>query len=466
MDELTFTVMTNELSVAVVPVSMLNQRVADLLAGQLPPMWVSGEVSNLTRAASGHWYFVLKDEHAQVRCVMFRHKAQYVAWPVSNGDKVELYASAGLYAARGEFQLSVDSMRQAGRGALFAAYEALKQRLQAAGLFDPDSKRALPAHPAAIGVITSPQAAALRDVLTALRRRAPHIPVILYPAPVQGDGAAPLLRRAIEQANDRAEVSVLILCRGGGSIEDLWAFNDEALAHAIAASRIPLVSGVGHETDFTIADFVADVRAATPTAAAELVSPDGLAMRQHLGQLQRRLQRAVARQLEPRMQQLDYLTRRLLHPGQRIAQQQVVLQQWQQRWQRAGSQLLQQRQHHLQQLRWRWQACRPDLPRLTHRLSQLQSRLSPSLQRQLQSREHRLNTLAARLQALDPAAVLARGYSLVTTASGQVVRHPGQVRAGDALHIQLAEGQLQARVSPPAPQQQALPLELPKTDGA
>src|SRR5437763_1970592 len=256
----------------VLTVTALNQQVARLLERSFPLVWIGGEISNFTRAASGHWYFTLKDDAAQVRAVMFRGRAQYAGFTPREGDKVEVRALVTLYGARGDYQINVEAIRRAGVGALFEAFLRLKEKLTAEGLFDEDRKRPLPLFARAIGIVTSPQAAALRDVLTALRRRAPHVRVVLYPAPVQGQGAAEKIADAIRTASNRAEVDVLIVARGGGSIEDLWSFNEEIVARAIAATSMPVISGVGHETDFTIADFAADLRAATPTAAAELVA--------------------------------------------------------------------------------------------------------------------------------------------------------------------------------------------------
>ncbi|WP_018150714.1 exodeoxyribonuclease VII large subunit [Leeia oryzae] len=450
--------MQNEYISKVIPVSLLNQQVGDLLNQTFPPLWVSGEISNLTRAASGHWYFVLKDAAAQVRCVMFRHKAQYVDWQVANGEQVELFASVGFYVPRGEFQLTIETMRRAGRGSLFEAFEQLKAKLAAEGLFASTRKRPLPTHPAAIGVISSPQAAALRDILIALRRRAPHIPVIIYPAPVQGDGAAAKLTQAVRTANARAEVDVLIVARGGGSIEDLWSFNDEALARAIAGSDIPVVSGVGHETDFTIADFAADVRAATPTAAAELVSPDGAVLRHRLLQARERLQRGQQRMMEQRMQQLDWLARRLIHPGERLARQSEQLSQLERRLQQALERRVNLASHRVQQARLRLKGTRPDLQPLQWRLAQTEARLKQGLQTRMQTRQHQLDRLANRLQGLDPTAVLARGYSLVTNLQGEIIRSPAQVAPGEALAVQLQGGKLEVNAKRAAPVQTELPL--------
>ncbi|HTN66510.1 MAG TPA: exodeoxyribonuclease VII large subunit, partial [Burkholderiaceae bacterium] len=257
---------------AVLSVSALNQAVARMLERNFPLTWVAGEISNFTRASSGHWYFTLKDNAAQVRAVMFKGRAQYAGFTPREGDRVEVRALITLYAARGEFQLSVEAIRRAGVGDLYEAFIRLKEKLAAEGLFDAERKRALPRLPRVIGIVTSPQAAALRDILTTLQRRAPHVAVILYPTPVQGVGAAEKIRAAIELAAHRAECDVLLVCRGGGGIEDLWSFNDESVARALVACPMPVVCGIGHETDFTIADFAADLRAPTPTAAAEMAA--------------------------------------------------------------------------------------------------------------------------------------------------------------------------------------------------
>ena len=267
----------------VISVAELNRLARGAVERGVPLVWVAGEISNFKRYDSGHCYFTLKDDAAQVDAVMFRHKAQNLDWKPDNGMQVEVRATATVDEARGKFQLVVDAMRRAGLGALYAAFEKLKARLEQEGLFDPALKRALPPFPRTVGVVTSPQAAALRDVITTLRRRMPGISVIIYPTPVQGEGAGAKIADAIALAGARAECDVVIVCRGGGSIEDLWAFNEEAVARAIRACPLPVVSGVGHETDFTIADFAADARAPTPTAAAELVSPDGAKLRREVG---------------------------------------------------------------------------------------------------------------------------------------------------------------------------------------
>lgn len=311
----------------VIPVSALNRAISTMLERSFPLLWISGEVSNFTRAASGHWYFSIKDQQAQMRCVMFRGRAQYAEFTPREGDRIEVRAVVTMYEPRGEVQLNVEAVRRTGQGRLYEAFLRLKAQLESEGLFAPERKRPLPAHPRAIGIVTSLQAAALRDVLTTLARRAPHIPVIVYPAPVQGAGSAEKLVAAVETANARREVDVLLVCRGGGSIEDLWSFNDEALARAIAASELPVVSGVGHETDFTIADFAADVRAPTPTGAAELASPQRALLLREVGERQRALARGMERRLEQRAQQLDWLARRLVSPAERLQRQRTHVEQ-------------------------------------------------------------------------------------------------------------------------------------------
>src|SRR5215831_13386333 len=301
----------------VLSVSALNRSVRDLLEHRFPLVWVGGEISNLVQARSGHLYFSLKDDLAQVRCVMFRSRGFALEWQPRDGIQVEVRAVLTLYEARGDFQLNVEFMRSAGLGALYEAFVRLRDKLEREGLFASALKRPLPAYPRTIGIVTSPAAAALRDVLTTLRRRNPSIPIIVYPTLVQGDGAPPEIVAALATAGRRAECDVLILCRGGGSIEDLWAFNDEGVARALRACPIPVVVGVGHETDFTIADFAADVRAPTPTAAAELVSPSRAELAERVAECVRCLTREAARQIEYAMQALDALGRRLLHPAAR-----------------------------------------------------------------------------------------------------------------------------------------------------
>jgi exodeoxyribonuclease VII large subunit len=403
-------------------------------------LWVRGEISNFVGASSGHWYFSLKDEQAQVRCVMFRHKSQYLDFKPSNGMQVEVLALPTLYEARGDFQLTLERMRPAGLGALYEAFEKLKRKLEQEGLFDAERKRDLPYLPRQIGIVTSPQAAALRDVLRTLANRMPSIPVVLYPTPVQGEGAGQKIAAAIREANERGECDTLIVCRGGGSIEDLWAFNEEVVARAIATSRIPVVSGVGHETDFTIADFVADLRAATPTAAAQAAVPDGAELGQRLQQSARRLAHAALRHFESRMQQLDYLQRRLVHPAQRMQQQRQHLEQLQQRLQQAQVHAVQHQQWRWQALRQRLRAVRPDVAELQTRQAGYAHRLHELMAHHLERQASRLTSLQQHLQHLDPTQVLARGYSMVRDEHGKIVVDSTQIFLGARLDVTFARG--------------------------
>ena len=431
----------------VLSVREFNAAAKQVIEAGLPLLWVRGEISNFVGAASGHWYFSLKDAQAQVRCVMFRHKSQYLDFKPANGMQVEVLALPTLYEARGDFQLTLEKMRPAGLGALYEAFEKLKRKLEAEGLFDAGRKRELPFLPRQIGIVTSPQAAALRDVLRTLANRMPGMPVLLYPTPVQGNDAAQKIAAAIREANERGECDTLIVCRGGGSIEDLWAFNEEVVAWAIAASRIPVVSGVGHETDFTIADFVADLRAATPTAAAQAAVPDAEELKQRLQQTARHLARAATRRFELHMQQLDYLQRRLLHPEQRMQQQRQHLQQLQQRLQLAHA-------HGVQHQHWRWQALRqrlharrPDVAELQTRHTAYSRRLHEVMARNLERHESKLASLQQHLQHLDPTRVLARGYSMVRDQHGKIVVDSAHIAKGTLLDVTFAQGWVRAEVT-------------------
>ncbi|CAE6758382.1 exodeoxyribonuclease VII large subunit [Paraburkholderia nemoris] len=425
----------------VVPVSALNRAIGTMLERSFPLVWVSGEVSNFTRAASGHWYFSIKDAQAQMRCVMFRGRAQYAEFTPREGDRIEVRALVTMYEPRGELQLNVEAVRRTGQGRLYEAFLRLKAQLEAEGLFAAERKRALPAHPRAIGIVTSLQAAALRDVLTTLSRRAPHIPVIVYPAPVQGVGASAKVAAMVDAASARREVDVLIVCRGGGSIEDLWAFNEEVLARAIAESAIPVVSGVGHETDFTIADFAADVRAPTPTGAAELVSPQRVLLLRELDHRHATLARGFGRMMERRAQQLDWLARRLVSPAERLARQRTHLQQLSVRLASAGARPVRDARARFSLLQMRWQRWRPDLAAHQAKLGMLSQRLDAALLRQHERQSARIDTLAARLEVLSPQRTLERGYAAMLDAqSGRAVRAPSSLKPGRRLTVHLAEG--------------------------
>ena len=424
----------------VLRVAELNFAIKQLLESHVPLLWVRGEISNLVKAASGHFYFSLKDDQAQVRCVMFRHKNQLLGDSVANGRQVEVLAVVTLYEQRGDFQLTVEQIRPAGLGVLYERFAQLKLKLESEGLFDAASKRPLPSYPRRVGIVTSLQAAALRDVLATLRLRLPGVPVVLYPAPVQGAGSAEQIAAAIRTASQRAECDVLIVCRGGGSIEDLWAFNEEVVARAIAASAIPIVSGVGHETDFTIADFVADERAPTPTAAAQRVVPDRQALLRTLRDLAQHLRRAQRNRLQNAMQTADYLQRRLVHPAQQLQRQAQRLEQLRQRMRRA---YVYRRQHQ----NWQWQslaqrlhAASGDFARLQDRQTSLAARLANAMRTLHAQRAAQAENIAQHLALLDPRQVLARGYSMVRDASGGVVSDASGLVAGAELRITFAQG--------------------------
>src|SRR3989440_9756922 len=375
--------MQNDFPRPVLSVSELLRSVRDTLERRFPLLWVRGELSNLSRAGSGHYYFTLKDGSAQVDCVLFKSRAAAIEWELRDGSQVEVRALVTLYEPRGRFQLTVEAIRRAGLGPLYERFLRLKEKLEREGLFAAAAKRAPPEHPACIGVVTSLKAAALRDVLTTLARRSPAIPVIVYPAPVQGEGAAARIAAVLARANARAECEVLLLVRGGGSIEDLWSFTEGRVARAIRASRIPVVVGVGHETDFTIADFAADRRAPTPTAVAELATPSRAEIAANLAQCLRSLSREMRRRLQYAAQALDGCAKRLVHPAERLR--------------RSGE-----------------------------RLSALRSRLALALGHRVHRCESHLHRLQASLAGLDPAAVLARGYSITRTPTGEVLRDASQ----------------------------------------
>lgn len=429
----------------VLTVSQLNREAARLLQGGLGRLWVGGELSNVTRAASGHWYFTLKDARAAVRAVMFRQAAARVDFRPAEGLQVEVLASAGVYEPRGDFQLSVERMREAGTGDLFRQFIRLKQKLEAEGLFADERKRALPARVRRVGLITSPRGAALRDVLTTLRARAPRLEVILYPASVQGDRAPAELIAALDAAEARREVDVLLLVRGGGSIEDLRAFNDEGLARRVAASDLPIVCGVGHETDFSICDFVSDWRAATPTAAAVAVSRDGAADRVVVARLAVRLGQAMAGDRQDRDQAIDLLSRRLRPPRRQIADQHLALDQAARRIGAAHAQALRARQDAL-----RVQVARlrpPQVEGARTALAVLTTRLTRAGRQHASERSTRLTHLAAALGLVNPRSILGRGYALAFGADGRVLRDPAQVGDDELLRIELAQGSINARAT-------------------
>ena len=432
---------------SILSVSTLNRLVRDCLESAFPLSWVGGEISNLTYAASGHVYFSLKDAGAQVRCVMWRSRAQTLGWRLENGQKVEARALVSFYEPRGEFQLNIEAIRRAGQGDLFERFLRLKAQLENEGIFAVDRKRPLPAFPRRLAIVTSPQAAALRDVLSTLHRRAPHVAISLFPTPVQGDGAGERIAAAIAAAG-ASDCDTVILCRGGGSIEDLWAFNEECVARAIVACPLPVISGVGHETDFTIADFAADQRAPTPTAAAELAAPEQSRLLEQLARLQDRLQHQSTRRLADRQQALDWLRSRLLHPAERIASQHRAIDQLTGRLRRALITTTQQQRLRLAALSQRAATAAPQTADRHQTLDQLFRRLAQAAHWQAAQRQMKLNALAAGLKQLDPQAVLSRGYALVIGPNGRALRDNLAVNPGDRLKIRLAHGKLDATVLP------------------
>ncbi|UYO95155.1 exodeoxyribonuclease VII large subunit [Pollutimonas sp. M17] len=427
-------------------VSQLNRRVGALLEGNFSRIWVRGEISNFTQAASGHWYFSVKDEGAAVRAIMFRGRAQAVGFVPRPGEKFEFRVNVTLYEPRGDYQLQVESMRRAGRGDLHEAFLALKEKLAAEGLFDPGRKRDINPMPGAVGVVTSLAAAALRDVLSALARRAPHVSVVIYPAAVQGLDAAGKLNQALEQAIARREVDTILLVRGGGSLEDLWSFNDEALARTIARSAIPVISGVGHETDFTIADFVADLRAPTPTAAAELCCRSRDNCVKQLGGLSATLAAQQRRLLERCALRLDRAVALLVSPQQRLRQQNERLQALKGRLARAAAHPHERHAARLAAARVRLAHAQPRLDGLRGQLDRRQQQLADAAVRQIERRRQRLDAATQTLQALSPRNILDRGYAIVRKESGDIVKNALDLSVGDQLNVELGRGRLQVGV--------------------
>lgn len=431
-------------------VSRLNSEVRLTLELQFRQLWLVGEVSNFVAASSGHWYFSLKDQAAQVKVAMFKQNNRASVMP-RNGQQVMIRARISVYEPRGEYQLLADFIEAAGDGLLRQQYEQLKAQLHAEGLFEPGRKKPLPSEPKCIGVITSPTGAAIRDILTVLSRRAPALQVIIYPSLVQGNQAAADLSAALQVAIRRRECDVLIIGRGGGSIEDLWCFNDETLARQIANCPIPIVSAVGHEVDFSISDFVADLRAATPSAAAELVSPDQQQQWQQIEKLQQRLQQAMRVLLGQHAQQWLFAQKRLQqqHPARRLEQQQQRLDELELRLQRAVRQ-------HIERHRQRWQfwqkslaLCSPAL-RVSQQSSQqkqLRRRLEQAMTQRLQQAKQQWHQHSVMLQQISPLATLERGYA-ITLHQGKVVKDAMSLQAGDVVTTKVANGEFQSTVMP------------------
>lgn len=437
--------------VHVFTVSELNRTVRDVLEGALGAIWIEGELSNLARPASGHMYFSLKDADAQVRCAMFRNRNRLLEFEPEAGMLVRARARVGLYEARGEYQLVVEHLEPSGAGALARAFEALKSRLAAEGLFDAGRKRPLPRMPGRIGIVTSPSGAAVRDVLHVLARRFAAIPTIVYPVPVQGERAAPEIARMLGVAGARGECDVLLLVRGGGSLEDLWPFNEEIVARAIRACPIPVVSGVGHEIDVTIADFAADHRAPTPSAAAEQATPDAATLQRGIDALARRLLAAGRGILRRGAERRHTLARRLRHqhPERRLQQLQQRRDELTLRLQRAGRRALLQHDQRLAAVRARLQRAAPGarIARLHDRLDDSRRRLHAATAADLRARGARVDSLGRALDAVSPLATLGRGYALVRRGDdGRPVTRADTVATGDPLAIRLAHGSIGARV--------------------
>jgi len=435
-------------------VSQLNRQAKTLLESHFDFVWVEGEVSNFARPSSGHWYFSLKDGNAQVRCAMFSTRNQRVKFTPANGDAIRLRCRVSLYEGRGEFQLIVEHLEHAGAGALQAAFEKLKAKLLAEGLFDPARKQALPESITRLGVITSPTGAAIHDILTVLRRRCPTIAVFLLPVAVQGEGAAAQIASAIERANrwqreGKIQLDALIVGRGGGSLEDLWAFNEEIVARAIAASALPIVSAVGHEVDFSIADLVADYRAPTPSAAAELLSPDQREWLQRLQAAEKSLVRLIQRKLADATTHLVHLRQRLKHPGAQLREQAQRVDDLEQRLLLAQKNLL--LRHHstlaLLESRLMARSPRPRLQQLQRDTQQWRKRLEVAMHQRLQHASNRLAQLAQMLDSMSPLGTLQRGYAIVTDSNGKVLRDAGVVAIGDEVEARLANGRLGLKVT-------------------
>ncbi len=434
--------------------SQLNTLARDLLEGQFPQVWVEGEISNFSRPASGHAYFTLKDERAQVRCALFRQSAQRLRFVPRDGQQVLARGRLTLYEARGDYQLVLDHLEEAGEGALRRAFEELKQKLAAEGLFDAARKRPLPTMPRRLAVITSPRGAAVRDVLSVLGRRFPLLEVDVLPVPVQGDEAAPAIRAMLARAAAAGRYDVLLLTRGGGSLEDLWAFNDEALARAIASSPVPVVSAVGHEVDVSLADFAADLRAPTPSAAAELLVPDAGALAAGLAQAGRRLATALARTRSDATQRADQAWLRLqaARPQLRLARGRAGWETLGHRLAAARLRVFAPRREHLAGLRHRLDQAHPGrvLQRLATRLDRTGLRLAALPERLLARRRLQLEGLGRALAGVGPLATLGRGYAILQRASdGKVLRDPSDVQPGERIEARLSGGPLRLRVEPP-----------------
>lgn len=443
-------------------VSQLNREARTLLEKAFPLIWIEGEISNLACPASGHWYFTLKDSQAQVRCAMFRNRNQLLRFRPKDGMHVLARVQISLFEGRGEFQLIVEHLEEAGEGALQRAFEALKLKLQAEGLFDAARKRPLPRWPRRVGVITSPTGAAVRDILSTLQRRWPRLAVCVYPVAVQGAEAVPAIVAALARASARRQEDVLILARGGGSLEDLWAFNDEAVARAICDCAIPVVSGVGHEIDFTIADLAADLRAPTPTAAAELVSQDVAEWLPRTRELEARLALAMRRRLNDGSQRLDGLQQRLQHPGSRIRQMRQRVEELHLRLAYQMQRGLQHDKLRLQRARDNLLRCGParQLPLLRQQLARAEHGLARLGRQTVAMHRERAHQWVRQLDLVSPLKVLDRGYAIVSDERNCIVQDSSQVSVGERIGVRLARGHLHCRVEESAAEAAPQPPEI------
>ena len=442
--------MLSSQTTSIFTVSRLNQTVRLLLEQEMGHVWISGEISNFTQPSSGHWYFTLKDDTAQVRCAMFRNSNRRVTFRPQHGQQVLVRANITLYEPRGDYQIIVESMQPAGEGLLQQKYEQLKAKLQAEGLFDQQYKQPLPSPAHCVGVITSKTGAALHDILHVLKRRDPSLPVIIYPTAVQGDDAPGQIVHAIELANARLECDVLIVGRGGGSLEDLWSFNDERVARAIFNSAIPVVSAVGHETDVTIADFVGDLRAPTPSAAAEIVSRNQQELLRQIHSVQQRLGMAMDYYIANRNRRFTQMFHRLQqqHPQLRLARQQTVLERLRQRMNFALENKIKQANQRQQRGSQRLNQQNPQsrIYRAQTRIQQLEYRLAETIRARLSEQRERFGNVVTHLEAVSPLSTLARGYSVTTATDGKVLKQTKQVKAGDVLTTRLSDGWVESEV--------------------
>lgn len=430
----------------ILTVSELNQNAKDLLEHAFPLVWISGEISNLKKYDSGHWYFSLKDSSAQVRCVIFSHKNRILNWEPEEGMQVEVYALVTLYKIRGDFQLNVETIRLAGRGELFKKFDKLKTKLKKEGLFEPERKKPLPVFPKQIGIVTSSSGAALHDVISTLRHRMPSIPLVIYPTQVQGEDAAAKIVKAIQTAANRHECDVLILCRGGGAIEDLWAFNEEIVARTIDLCHIPIISGIGHETDFTIADFIADVRAPTPTGAAQLACPDNRELFQYIKTLKDQIHKKIQSFLENYMQHIDMLSHLLKHPDEQFHIQLISLQHLNERLSGALLRYFENQIWSLREINQRITSAKPDIVHMDTILHELDQRLRKAVTHNIDVFKALLLRQQEHLDHLNPKSVLKRGYGIIYNKDKKILRESDDICVGDIIQISFAKGWSKAKV--------------------